>query len=295
VLVGQTNNAVLGGTHVIRNKALLWCAVVLIFQSAYANEFPTVKEQVDSNAKPRMSFQDDGEVSKARVDPERMSDYRVDGCNVRYDHVTNEDELRKNNLRRCNDGTVSFVQPSSEGWWGAEGKCGQTAVSNIIYMFCKRAAHPKTYVDHYLGDITPGVRPGTLTDGLNDIFNKLEGCPSTDWDTEVENNETNYINQIARSLKTNKSLPNLVKRKRKDGTEIYRRPVSLLIRVPSSKKGLHWVTAVDLVRSKNSCNIFINHWDDQYKVPCNLMAKWSRGVGASFGLILDSYTIVKAK
>lgn len=280
-----------------RKKALLLSAIALFLQTANANvnEFPSVKEHVDSSVKPQMSFQDDGDVDKVSVDPEHMSDYRVDGCNLRYDHVSNEDELRKNNLRRCNDGTVSFVQPPSEGWWGAEGKCGQTSVSNIIYMFCKRAAHPKTYVDHYLSDITPGVRPGTLTSGLNDIFNKLDDCPNVDWDVEVENNEKSYIAEIERSLKTNRSLPNLVKRTRKDGTEIQRRPVSLLIRVPNSKKGLHWVTAVDLVREKNSCDVFINHWDDQYKVPCNLIAKWSRGVGASFGLILDSYTIVKSK
>lgn len=279
----------------IRKKALFMSVLVLMFQTSFANEFPTVKEEVDSSAKPRMSFQDDGEVDKVRVDPEKMGDYRVDSCQVRYDHVTNEDELRANKLRRCKDGTVSFVQPPSEGWWGAEGKCGQTSVSNIIYMFCKRAADPKAYVDHYLSDITPGVRPGTLTDGLNDIFGKLGGCPNVDWDIEVENNERHYINQIERSLRTNKSLPNLVKRKRKDGSEILRKPVSLLIRVPSSKKGLHWVTAVDLVREKNKCDIFINHWDDQFKVPCHLMAKWSRGVGASFGLILDSYTIIKSK
>jgi hypothetical protein len=280
---------------VIRKKALLLSAVALVFQTANANEFPSVKEQVNSNAKPQISFQDDGDVNKVSVDPEHMSDYRVDGCNVRYDHISNEDELRATSLRRCNDGTVSFVQPESEGWWGAEGKCGQTSVSNIIYMFCKRAADPKAYVDYYLSDITPGVRPGTMVSGLNDIFNKLGDCPDVDWDVEVENNERNYINQIERSLKTNRSLPNLVKRKRKDGTEVLRKPVSLLIRVPSSKKGLHWVTAVDLTRENNSCNIFINHWDDQYKVPCNLIAKWSRGVGASFGLILDSYTIVKSK
>ena len=164
----------------------------------------------------------------------------------------------------------------------------------MIYMFCKRAADPKAFVDHYLSDVTPGVRPGTLTDGLNSIFGKLGGCPNVDWNIEVENNEDNYINQIERSLRTNRSLPNLVKRKRKDGTEIFRKPVSLLMRVPSSKKGLHWVTAVDLVRKQNKCHIFINHWDDQFKVPCHLMAKWSRGVGASFGLILDSYTIIKA-
>ncbi len=276
-------------------KALLLSVSTLFLQSTWANEFPTVKEQVDSTGEIRTSFQDDGEVDKVSVDPEHMSDYRVDGCNVRYDHVSNEDELRENKLRRCNDGTVSFVQPPSEGWWGAEGKCGQTSVSNIIYMFCKRAADPKTYVDHYLSDITPGVRPGTLASGLNDIFNKLDGCPNVDWDVEVENNERNYIKQIERSLQTNKSMPNQVKRKREDGTEVYRKPVSLLIRVPNSKKGLHWVTAVDLVREKNSCNIFINHWDDQYKVPCHLIAKWSRGVGASFGLILDSYTIIKSK
>ncbi|MCO4793558.1 MAG: hypothetical protein KC493_07595 [Bacteriovoracaceae bacterium] len=282
--------------NIVKTTLLVAISSMLLNPLFASEDFPSVKEEFNSNSPMKQSIVEDGPRNKVSVDPEHMSDYRVDSCQVKYDHISNEDTLRKNQLRRCKDGTVSFVQPDSEGWFGAEGKCGQTSVSNIVYMFCKRAAHPKAYVDRYLSDITPGVRPGTLSDGLNDIFSKLGGdCPNVDWDVETENNETNYINRISSSLKVRQSLPNTVQRTRKNGAKVYRKPVSLLIRVPNSKKGLHWVTAVDLVRKGKSCNVFINHWDDQYKVPCHLMAKWSRGVGASFGLILDSYTIVKAK
>ena len=109
----------------IRKIALLNGLLAVMFQTSFANEFPSIKEEINSSIKPRMSFQNDGDTNKANVDPERMSNYRIDSCNVRYDHVTNENELRANKLRRCKDGTVSFVQPPSEGWWGSEGKCGR--------------------------------------------------------------------------------------------------------------------------------------------------------------------------
>lgn len=110
-------------------------------QSISAQEFSSIREGVSSES-PSISIVDD-KKNKGTVDSEKMSDYRVDSCSLKYNHISNEDELRKNNLRRCHDGTVSFVQPDSEGWFGAEGKCGQTAASNILFMFCKRLLIPK--------------------------------------------------------------------------------------------------------------------------------------------------------
>ena len=119
---------------------------------------------------------------------------------VSYNHITNEQELRDLNLRRCDDGTVSFLQPESEGWYGNEGKCGQTAASNVLFMYCGLAGHPKWYSDRFLNDITPGVRPGTLENGLNTIFTEEPACPGGTWRIRIGSNYNDFLYEIERGL-----------------------------------------------------------------------------------------------
>jgi hypothetical protein len=228
-------------------------------------------------------------------------DYQTDDCVEKALHVTNESDLRKDGLRRCKDGTVSFVQPSSEGFRGMEGKCGQTAAANLMYMYCKLITSPKRYTDHYLSDITPGVRPGTLREGLEDMFDKnWEECPQEkgDWHWFGYDYESDYIDGIKRGLQVRYSTPNMILRTRANGSKVYRAPLALLIRPPGGKD-LHWIVVVDVINKvvskKNVCHMVVNHWDDQFEVPCSKIGRWSRGVEDSYGMILDKYSVIKFK
>ena len=74
---------------------------------------------------------------------------------------------------KCPDGSTSFQQPDSQGIGGWEGKCGQTAASNILKMHCGENISPKS-VGHYFDDSTPGVYPDTAAKGLNRLFSLFE-------------------------------------------------------------------------------------------------------------------------
>jgi len=224
--------------------------------------------------------------------------YYHDGCNKVASNIQNEQELREIGLRRCEDGTVSYVQPDAEGFQGYEGKCGQTAAANLMYSYCKIIVKPETYANSYLSDYSPGVRPDTMRYGMNNMFkSNYPNCPSAyskKWHYYSYDTSKEYINAIERGLSAPVGNSHKIKRTRADGTKIFRTPVALLIRSPGGQI-LHWITAVDVVRINNKCEILVNHWDDQYKVPCHIISKWSRGVGNSYGDILDSYTIIKFK
>lgn len=223
-----------------------------------------------------------------------MSSYLTDECEHRAENVENELSLRNQNMRRCIDGTVSFIQPDSEGWKGWEGKCGQVVASNMLFMFCRVAAHPTKYSDKYMRDLTPGVRSGVLADALTKVFDKnWEDCPSDEWENVSYKNSATYFWVINKALSNTNSYS--VERKRKDGSTIRRSPVAALIRVPR-RDTLHWVTIVDILRPKsNSCEVVINHWDEQYTVPCLTFARWSYGVWETYGPLYKAYTIIRRK
>lgn len=227
------------------------------------------------------------------IDKDSFSNYFTDACEEERSDITNEDKLRSFGLRRCKDSTVSFVQPSSTGYKGWEGKCGQTAASNILYSYCKIGASPSSYTDNYLSDYTPGVRPGTLVSGLDDMFALNTDCPrEASWHGFSYDYESDYIDAIRRGLKAN--ISNQYKQVRKvsySKTKVVT-PVAVLIRVPGGKE-LHWITIVDIEENKKSCKFIVNHWDGQYKVDCSKIAKWSRGVADSYGLVLNKYYVVK--
>lgn len=235
------------------------------------------------------------------IDSGSFSDYHTDGCTVKKDDITNEEELREDGLRRCNDGTVSFVQPKSTGICDAEGKCGQTSAANIMYMYCKLITSPKAYTNAYLSDYTPGVRPDTMKEGLNKMFNKnWKECPQEHGSWHYYDSydyESDYIDAVERGLKPSFKSDYVVKRTRANGKKIKRTPVALLIRNPGGEE-LHWITVVDVIRGKTgpkTCHMVVNHWDDQYEVPCSKIAKWSRGVANSYGVLFNKYVVLKFK
>jgi hypothetical protein len=283
-------------------KYLNICTFAVIFAVSEAHAQDFLQEQRGSGAQalihnPHLDAREiQGRLhtpNKGNIDKQEMYDYLTDDCNYVDPNVTNEEELRTRNLRRCLDGTVSFVQPNSEGRWGQEGKCGQTASSNLLYMHCRLAAHPKRYADHYLSDITPGVRPGTLEGGLEDMFGEnASHCPRGEWTILDARSSREYYKDIENSLTARYNHENVLMRTRKDGNKVARSPVAALIRLPGSRD-LHWVTIVDLIdRNRSSCKVVINHWDDQFEVPCFTFAKWSYGVSDSYGTLLSGYIII---
>jgi hypothetical protein len=235
-----------------------------------------------------------GRLRIGTVDRENLSSYKTDSCELIDTGVSNESSLRAQNLRRCKDGTVSFVQPDSEGVRGYEGKCGQTAASNALFTLCRIAAHPKSYADYYLSDVTPGVRPGTLEEGLDDMFEKNNSnCPSGNWRIDDADNSNDFWNNIEKGLRVYYSSEQITLRTRDNGEKIYRKPVIAMIRTPGDHV-LHWVTIVDLIgKDSPSCKVIFNHWDDQYEVPCYPFARWSYGVDDSYGPILSGYVTLR--
>jgi hypothetical protein len=222
--------------------------------------------------------------------------YLTDECEQYNTSIENEDELRGKGLRRCLDKSVSFVQPASRGIGGWEGKCGHTFAANSFYTMCKIAVGPSEYFGPILGDITPGVRAGTLRSGLSKAFSKSgENCPDSQghWTYLKLRNKSNYIERIKKLLIPNYSHINLQKIERL-GKSYLRNPVGVLIQNPGGKY-IHWVKIIDVLESQNVCKFIVNHWDNQYEVPCETMAIWSGRVGRTYPVILKSYSVVSFK
>lgn len=216
--------------------------------------------------------------------------YKIDECTLRDENVKNERQLRDIGLRRCRDGSVSFIQPNSEGWNGWEGKCGQTAAANTLFHFCRVAKDPNQYIDEYLSDLTPGVLPKTLRKGLSSIFSKFSFCANVEFRSKSFRTNDNFISFVKQKIIPNMSHPRMLTITR-DGLQRLRQPVLVLVQNPGTKY-LHWVTIIDQIDRNRTCNFIVNHWDAQYMVPCTDLANWSKNVGRTYPLILKSLSVV---
>lgn len=216
--------------------------------------------------------------------------YKTDSCSQRANYVQNEEQLRELGLRRCQDASVSFIQPNSDGWNGWEGKCGQTAGANSLFHYCRVAKDPDSYIDEYLRDLTPGVRPATLKKGLNKLFKKFSNCGEFNFKKYALKTRENFIAFIKQKIIPKNYFPNILSLQR-FGEIRQRQPVMVLVQNPGGKY-LHWVTVFDMIEKNNQCHFIVNHWDDQYTVPCNDLADWSYDVGRSYPVILRSYSVV---
>ncbi|MBI2519066.1 MAG: hypothetical protein HYV97_01555 [Bdellovibrio sp.] len=270
--------------------------VLNLTASAYAQGMSKSKftSEIESGApfsKSKISEKEQ-DRSKGTIDKDSWSNYYADSCEVNYNHIQNEQELRNLNMRRCDDGTVSFLQPDSEGWFGNEGKCGQTAASNVLFMYCGLVGHPQWYSNRFLNDLTPGVRPGTLESGLNTIFDEESACPGGTWNIRIGSSYNDFLYEIENGLTPKFNHKGLITRTRSSGEKVKRSPVIALLRSPGSRT-LHWVTITDILnRKNNNCQLVINHWDDQYAVPCHKFGAWSWGAYDSYAILFDPYTIL---
>jgi hypothetical protein len=228
---------------------------------------------------------------------EKMSDYKkADFCNekINMKGITAQ-------AWRCKDGSITYDQPDSTGIGGYNGFCGETAASNILHMHCGLMASPTKYCNAFTSDITPGTRPGSLKNGLNDMFKENKKlCPEGKWEVySSSDSPEEYIEYILGGLVQKSNFT----RTRDDKSKVKKFPYPIMIEVPpSGSKGLHWVTVLDITGYKagtkltdqDSCEAVINHWGDQYRVPCTRLASWAQrsGCGAA-GLVCGEYPRVK--
>ncbi|MCR9204381.1 MAG: hypothetical protein NXH75_07385 [Halobacteriovoraceae bacterium] len=204
-------------------------------------------------------------------------------------------------FRRCDDGSISYVQPKSQNN-GYTGFCGETSASNVLYMQCKVYSNPETYSNSFTEDITPGTRPSSLRHGMTEMFQKWDKCPEGRWQTYYgADSPEQYISYIISGLREPHGK---LERTRSNGQEIRRTPIPILIDVPPrGGTGRHWITVVDIegwegndepLTSQGNCTAVVNHWGGQYKVPCHRLAAWARNSGdGPVGAAVGSYPRVK--
>ena len=269
---------------------MLW--YILVFTAFSWNSYAVMEKRLDS-----VDYMVQVPEYREKRDLEELWDfYLTDECEQYNTSIKNEDVLRSKGLRRCIDKSISFVQPASRGIGGWEGKCGHTFAANSFYTMCKAAVDPNEYFGPILGDITPGVRPGTLRSGLSEVFRSSKRiCPDSQghWTYFKFGNQNNYIKKIKQLLIPNYSHINLQRIERL-GNSYFRNPVGALIQNPGGKY-IHWVKIIDFLESQNVCKFIVNHWDNQYEVPCGKMATWSGRVGKTYPIILKSYSVVSYK
>ncbi|OUR94182.1 hypothetical protein A9Q84_17930 [Halobacteriovorax marinus] len=228
---------------------------------------------------------------------EKMSDYkRAQFCNekIAMKGITAQ-------AWRCKDGSITYDQPKSTGIGGYNGFCGETAASNILHMHCGLMASPTKYCNSFTKDFTPGTRAGSLKTGLNSMFKENKPlCPEGKWESySSSGSPEEYIQYLLGGLKQKSNFTRT--RDSKGKVKIF--PFPIMIEVPPvGSKGLHWVTVLDVIGYKKGkdlekqtgCEVMINHWGDQYKVPCTRLALWAKrsGCGAA-GMVCGEYPRVK--
>ena len=193
----------------------------------------------------------------------------------------------------CKDGTTSFVQPDSEGYFKQEGLCGQTAISNFYNMYCGRNIKVKDVDRYYANDITPGLSTSSLSGGANNLFSESRDCPSGVFQPYYASNGDDFINSVLGSVMQNTGSSNQVVRKDSRQRNVKRSPVAILVSVPG-KKVLHWITVVDVEFHDGECMMILNQWSDQYTMPCESVADLSKKAGDEYwALGISPYTMIE--
>lgn len=221
---------------------------------------------------------------------EAWNNYLVDYCS----EPVIDSELSSAKGKLCRDGSVSYIQPESRGAGGYEGKCGHTLAANMIYTICSQVTAPSGHWESQLGDITPGVRPRTLSSGLNRAFSTFRSnCPYGDTRayTIKLGNAKNFVSKVSAYLKPIYNSPN-VREVYRNGERRLRNPVGVLLKNPESQA--HWVMVIDETQKNGKCHYIVNHWSRQFEIPCETLAKWS-GDLQIYGIFLRPYQVVTFK
>lgn len=222
--------------------------------------------------------------------PDDLSHYVSDSCKTeiwsRLDPVAHPEQPIQGSAWRCQDQTVSFLQPASVDRFfkDYEGRCGQTAIANLLYSYCGQIVDPQADISKKVWDFTPGIRVSTVVDGINEFFKSFgRDCPRGYWTSIRGASDPQHF---IRALQTGLSQGAIVERLLPSGEHLFRSPVAVLLN--ASRRGtytLHWVTVVDVERGDDfdtSCHVVLNQWAAQYRVPCGLFSKWAKNVAPHF-------------
>lgn len=208
------------------------------------------------------------------------------GC---YEKVDLSGIGSKTDAWKCEDGTVSFDQNTrysdrKEKKDDYESLCGAVAAANVFHAYCDElfVNHVKI-ADKYFGDITPGIRPDTLEDGLNEMFENNSECKGGEWKYYYSKTRWNFLNSLYYELRRGHSLWN---RKQEDGSVQNRAPVIVLIAKDKDADILHYVTVVDLIGytpksgdyESDNCKVIYNDFGSQKKKSCETFVKWAHQV-----------------
>ncbi len=223
-------------------------------------------------------------IQKIMPASKKINDFPSDNCDQSHNS--------KFGFGYCNDGTISFNQPPSEGMVKQEGFCGQTAISNLYHMYCGWNLDVLDVDEYYANDLTPGIRAGTLVNGANKLFNNNSDCPNGKFKASYSKNEKDFISSVLSATHQTVGLNQLV-RTNNLGRQVKRAPVVILVAIPGEKV-LHWISVVDVEFENRECRMILNHWGQQNKVPCDYVAKLSREAHSKFsGIVVSPYTMVE--
>ena len=156
-------------------------------------------------------------------------------------------------------------------------------------MYCGRSINVSHIINMTRMDVTPGIRPGTFLNTVNNLFSENLGVSSGKFEVQKPKTERDFIASVLSAVYQHVG-PNQLKRKNHNGHIRKKAPVSILLKSPQSK-ALHWVTVVDVVFKANKCEMVINHWGRQDLILCGTVAKWSRAV-PDLVPVLDKYTMI---
>ena len=202
----------------------------------------------------------------------------------------------------CEDNSISYKQPDSEGIGGWEGKCGQTAAANLMRMHCGLNKPPES-LKSYFNDSTPGVQPTTLKRGLNTLLSIFSPtCPKGGWEVIESTDRNSFLKTVSLSLKRDSVGTYLwtgFKRRRilKNGSgktvssrKISTSPVAVLISSDGDKKSLHWITVVDMYWYEGVCRMIYNTWQEQHEASCHAVSNWASNTNL---LNIKPFTVVR--
>lgn len=193
----------------------------------------------------------------------------------------------------CKDASLSAEQGDSWGVGGWEGRCGQTAATNVLYYSICQSLSPSlrktgecSREEGVFNDATPGVHPSTMASDYND-FLALNKCKEK---KITHGTKTNTL--IDKYLDGEVTLEAVYQHQEAIVTQAIKAspkyPTMFMIEVPGGSE-LHWVTATDVVTVNNVSYVKLDHWGRQFQYPLRDFAKltmktgWGEsGVGFAF-------------
>jgi hypothetical protein len=198
-------------------------------------------------------------------------------------------------------GTVSFVQT----WDEIETKkgnynsiCGSVAAANVIHAYCNLLMSPRKMSKTYFSDITPGIRPDTLAEGLNTIFSQKEGCPNGEWKNYYSTNRWDFMRSLYSEINKDHGNWFIYKKKNNKIKKHKKSPIIVLLMngeyhhyvVVKDIRGFNPDKAQESLESKD-CRVYYNHLGTEADRSCQTFIEMTNSVDDSvLTSVLNEYT-----